>query len=43
MKEDISIAKTTINQMRDENDRIRKGQGLPTQQQQEQAEKEASF
>ncbi|XP_050688551.1 RUN and FYVE domain-containing protein 2-like isoform X1 [Eriocheir sinensis] len=41
MKEDLSIAKNTILHMQEDNDRLRKDKGLPTQQQQEQLEKEA--
>ncbi|XP_045117500.1 RUN and FYVE domain-containing protein 2-like isoform X2 [Portunus trituberculatus] len=41
MKEDLAIAKNTIIHMQDDNDRLRKDKGLPTQQQQEQMDKEA--
>ena len=40
MKEDLAIAKTTIIQLQEENDRIRKKIGLPTQEQIEKAKKE---
>lgn len=40
MKEDLAIAKNTIMHMQDDNDRLRKDKGLPTQQQQEQLDKE---
>lgn len=40
MKEDLAIAKNTIVHMQDDNDRLRKERGLPTQQQQEQLDKE---
>ncbi|KAG0718915.1 RUN and FYVE domain-containing protein 2 [Chionoecetes opilio] len=41
MKEDLSIAKNTIRHMQDDNDKLRKDKGLPTQQQLEQMEKDA--
>lgn len=40
MKEDLAIAKNTIMHMQEDNDRLRKERGLPTQQQQEQLDKE---
>lgn len=42
MKEDLAIAKNTILHMQDDNDRLRKDRGLPTQQQQEQLDREVS-
>ncbi|XP_045623476.1 RUN and FYVE domain-containing protein 2 isoform X2 [Procambarus clarkii] len=41
MKEDLAIAKNSIIHLQDDNDRLRKEKGLPTQQQQEQIDKEA--
>ncbi|KAG7165848.1 RUN and FYVE domain-containing protein 2-like [Homarus americanus] len=41
MKEDLAIAKNSILHLQDDNDRLRKDKGLPTQQQQEQLDKEA--
>ncbi|KAK8401959.1 hypothetical protein O3P69_001214 [Scylla paramamosain] len=41
MKEDLAIAKNTIIHMQGDNDRLRNERGLPTQQQQEQMDKEA--
>lgn len=40
MKEDLAIAKNTIMHMQEDNDRLRKDKGMPTQQQQEQMDKE---
>lgn len=42
MKEDLAIAKNSILRLQDDNDRLRKEKGLPTQQQQEQLDKEVS-
>nr|XP_053644151.1 protein RUFY3-like isoform X5 [Cherax quadricarinatus] len=41
MKEDLAIAKNSILHLQEDNDRLRKDKGLPTQQQQEQLDKEA--
>lgn len=41
MKEDLAIAKTSIIRLQDDNDRLRKEKGLPTQQQQEELDREA--
>lgn len=43
IKEDLAIAKNTILHLQDDNDRLRKDKGLPTQQQQEQLEREVSY
>ncbi|XP_064114780.1 protein RUFY3-like isoform X2 [Macrobrachium nipponense] len=41
MKEDLAIAKNSIIHLQEDNDRLRKDKGLPTQQQQEEIEREA--
>nr|XP_027227074.1 RUN and FYVE domain-containing protein 2-like isoform X2 [Penaeus vannamei] len=41
MKEDLAIAKNSILHLQEDNDRLRKDKGLPTQQQQEQLDREA--
>ncbi|XP_068228710.1 protein RUFY3-like isoform X1 [Palaemon carinicauda] len=41
MKEDLAIAKNSIIHLQDDNDRLRKDKGLPTQQQQEEIDREA--
>lgn len=41
MKEDLAIAKNSIHHLQDDNDRLRKDKGLPTQQQQEELDREA--
>ncbi|CAL4062182.1 unnamed protein product, partial [Meganyctiphanes norvegica] len=40
MKEDLAIAKNTIQHLQDENDKLRKDRGMPTQIQQDQLDKE---
>lgn len=42
MKEDLAIAKNSILHLQEDNDRLRKDKGLPTQQQQEQLDREVS-
>lgn len=42
MKEDLAIAKNSILRLHEENENLRKDKGLPTQQQQEQMNKEVS-
>ncbi|XP_066954641.1 protein RUFY3-like isoform X1 [Macrobrachium rosenbergii] len=42
MKEDLAIAKNSIIHLQEDNDRLRKDKGLPTQQQQEEIEREWS-
>ncbi|KAK7080993.1 RUN and FYVE domain-containing protein 1, partial [Halocaridina rubra] len=41
MKEDLAIAKNSIIHLQEDNDRLRKEKGLPTQQQQEELDREA--
>ena len=43
MKEDLAIAKTNLQRLQIENDKLRSEQGIPTQLQQEQAEREVRF
>ena len=43
MKEDLAIAKNSIIHLQEDNDRVRKDKGLPTQQQQEELDREVSI